>query len=130
MTLMTHKFSFPTDTEMENLIKQVFESMAVAEESRLSAIESQLLQKAERNKQIKLNKLPWWIVLVLAGGIATATWWTENLLTDRQNVEIRDEQSVSDDKIEGRQDEPLMQENKGEISKDNDSPIIYQRESF
>jgi hypothetical protein len=29
---------------------------------------------------IDLNKIPWWIVLLLAGSFATAAWWAGELL--------------------------------------------------
>jgi hypothetical protein len=138
MTLMTHKFPIPTDAEIENLITQVYESMSIPDQSRLSLIESKLLRKARRNKpQNNLNKIPWWIVLLLAGGFASATWWAGELLNSRQNTGIKDElPDVSDKMIMNKSiinnseisAEEDIQNN--EVYEGNDSPVIYQRESF
>ena len=141
---MSHKFSMPDDNDLEYLIKQVFESMPDVDQSRLSMIENRLLQKARRDKPQKtLNKIPWWIVLLLAGGFATAAWWAGDLFFDKQESEITDKQTVYSDKIseressmnaakssteENEQDEQDEQNN--ETYEDRESPIIYQRESF
>jgi|GEM_PF-3248787 len=135
---MTHNYQLPTEAEIENLIAQVFESRPNPEQSRLSLIESKLLQKARKNKyQKNVNKIPWWIVLVLAGGFATATWWAGDLLKGEQNTEIIDKQPVSSDKISERQydsndTEDAIKKNTqyDENHEDKDSPIIYQRENF
>ena len=134
---MTHRFSLPTDVEIENLITRVFESMPDADQSRLSIIESHLLQKTRRNKERNLNKMPWWIVLVLTGGLATAAWWAGEILIGDENTEITDKQSVSSDKINERESytndvESNTKKNRqnGESIEDRDSPVIYQRESF
>jgi cytoskeletal protein RodZ len=135
---MTHRFSSPTDTEIENLIMQVFASMPDADQSKLLLIENRLLQKARRSKpQKNLNKIPWWIVLVLAGGFASAAWWVGDVLFRGENTEITEKQSVPSDKmneresgINGAESSAKENEQSDEIYEDRESPIIYQRESF
>lgn len=55
---MAHRFTLPTELELEKLITQVFEKMPDVDQSRLSVIESRLLQKAQRKKEKNLNKIP------------------------------------------------------------------------
>lgn len=114
---------------MENLITQVYESMPVPEQSRLSSIESKLLLKTKNNK---LNKIPWWIVLVLAGGFASATWWAGEQWFDSDN-KSKAELSLQS-KFEIENDINLMKNNEQDTEgghyQQRDTPVIYQRESF
>lgn len=136
---MTHNFSLLTDAEMENLITQVYESLPNPDQSRLSLIENKLLYKAKRNKSQKnLNKIPWWFVLLLAGGFVSATWWVGELLTSKQNIEIIDKQSSTNDKVikektSANYVESSIENNSQENEpsyEDRESPVIYQRELF
>ena len=135
---MTHKFSSPTDSEIEELITQVFEGMLKPEQSRLSLIETNLLRETRKNKSQKnMNKIPWWLVLVLIGSFASAAWWTGNLFIDKQNMEISEKQTISSDKINERhsginsiETKTESNEQKNRVYEDKDSPVIYQRESF
>jgi len=101
---MMHRFTMPTDAELETQIARVFESMPSADQAKLSMIESRLLQKARRDKSQKtLDKIPWWIVILLAGGFATAAWWAGDMYFDRQSSEITDKQVIPSDNINKRQ---------------------------
>lgn len=130
---MMHKFALPSEAELENLIKQVFETAPNSDQSRLLMIESRLLLKAKGDKERKLNKIPWWIVLLLAGSFATAAWWGGELLIDRQNNETSEKQQLSSDKISenkntGNRVESGTENN--DVYKHRDSSVIYQRENF
>ena len=135
---MMHRFPLPTDAEIEKLISQVYEGMLNPEQSRLSLVESKLLRETKKNKpQKNLNKIPWWIVLVLVGGFASAAWWAGELLIHRQNAEITDELLVPNNMTNERElnmnGTKTTTENKEQdngIYEDNNSPIIYQRDSF
>jgi hypothetical protein len=128
----------PDERDLEYLVAQVFESMPSADQSKLSVIERRLLQKAMRNKrQNNLNKIPWWIVLILAGGFATAAWWAGDLFIDKQSAENIDVQLYSNDRVNEKQSEVNEvrtnsegNEQEKEIYENRNLPIIYQRESF
>ena len=136
---MSHKFSLPDESGLEYLITQAYESMPIADQSRLSLIESKLLQKTRKNKDQKnLNKIPWWIVLVLAGGFATAAWWTSNTLFHDEETEqiIKIEEHGYDYKKQEINNHSMQNEtnkdtpSQSDLDSDKRSPVIYQRESF
>lgn len=133
---MSHRFSLPTDAEMEGLISQVYGSMLVPEQSRLSLIESKLLQETRKNKSKKnLNKIPWWIVLILAGGFASAAWWAGDMYFDKNELEIVD-LKINNKIIERQLNLNNIDSNVEDNSQNNESyedrgsPVIYQRENF
>lgn len=75
--------------------------------------------------------------MVIAGGFATAAWWAGDVLIETQNTEITDNQSSSSDNISGAANrennvraELADEEPDTQPYDDNDSPTIYQRESF
>lgn len=134
---MTHNYPLPTDSEMESLIVHVYESMPVPEQSRLSLIESKLLRGAKKSRSEKrLNKIPWWIVLVLAGGFASATWWAgEQWLGNIDASDKALEKTVIKTKRdETNKEKAVMPDNKikeqANDNVNNKSPVIFQRESF
>jgi cytoskeletal protein RodZ len=137
---MRHSFTSPTDSDLENLIKQAFEAMPGADQSRLSFIESQVLQKAAKlESRKKLNLMPWWIVLLLGTGVVSAAWLVSDIIfhenpgdtkevsvtVDREPVTVV--QDIDKKTVIQRQEE---QSNEEQLYNDRESAIIYQRESY
>ena len=74
---MRHNFPVPEDGELENLITGVLARLPAADPDRLAGLESRILHAASgRETARRSNKLPWWLVLLLAAGVATAAWWS------------------------------------------------------
>ena len=132
---MPHNFPIPDEASLEKLVMSVYERMPVAEISRLNRIEERLVRKlALQQPSGHANKIPWWIVLLLAGSFAAAAWWAGDIYNAVTN---------GDDNITNRQDTVLQQretpvhpdadpENQPAIQENQDvnkqSPVIYQRE--
>jgi len=134
------KYPLPSDARLEHLIRESFDQMPGPQMARLEQIEQRLQTTLSRQPSCnKANKTPWWIVLLLTGGIATAAWWAGELLqtdsavdtqTDRYERSIfgadgttgvEDQPPASDETVPQRQQEPDL---------GRGSPIIYQRESL
>ncbi len=132
-----NNFPLPDDSHLEKLIEQVFELNYRPEQEKLDRLEELLLLKIKRRKPVKkLNKTPWWIVLLLTGGLATAAWWAGDILIDIQNKKVSEERVFSDNVIGNDMDKNVIDPGH-ENNNDNDesyenreSPVIYQRESF
>ncbi|MEM6998347.1 MAG: hypothetical protein AAF419_00735 [Pseudomonadota bacterium] len=128
---MAHNYPVPSDTDLEQMITQSFAALPEPDYSSLKLIEERVFRKARLQKREKnLNKIPWWIVLLLAGSFATAAWWMEELFMDKQNRDISDKQTSVDGKIEERQETDDIRNKNNESFDNRDSKIIYQRESF
>ena len=137
---MAHRFPLPDDADLEKMIGQAFDIQYRPESERINRIEEHLLHKIKRRKpENNLNKIPWWIVLILTGGFATAAWWAGDKLfnVDREikmNKEMNSRSIDSIMKPESKNiDEKIKIEGKiqkNDVIQENDSPIIYQREQF
>jgi len=102
---------------------------------RLARIEERLSRNLPpRTSRHKVNTIPWWIVLLLTGGIAAATWWVGNGYNDAIKVNDNDVTNVEDEAIPqatapGRHDsQEQVHDSQHDESNQHESPIIYQRE--
>jgi hypothetical protein len=130
-----HNFHVPEDARLENLLEQVFEQQYQPDQAQLTRIHDRLLHTIKRQKpEKKPNKIPWWIVLLLVGGFASASWWAgKNVFNERidKSDPVEPEQRYKSGGLEykGQMNKQERQES-DEITHDRDMNIIYQRESF
>ena len=136
---MAHRFPVPDETQLERLVVSVYENLPVAEIARMNRIEERLSRKLATGKpklQRDVNKIPWWIVILLTGGIAAATWWAGNRYNDVIKVNDNDVTNVKDKALPlpqavgpGRHDSREQAHDSQHAESDRQgSPIIYQRE--
>ena len=136
---MTHNFPVPAEARMETLIAVSYKAMPAADRQSLMRIEERLLYKLKtRRPEQKSNKIPWWIVLLLAGGLATAAWWVgEQWLGKLEPIPVEEqlEPSENEKMKEYNLDKPgtksdLSEQSDEQTTQDKKSSVIYQRENF
>jgi len=134
------KYPLPSDTRLEHLIRESFDQIPGPQMARLEQIEQRLQTTLSRQPSCsKANKTPWWLVLLLTGGIATAAWWAGELLqidsavdtqTDRYERSIFGVDGTTGVEVHppGREETAPPQQQEPDYGRE--SPIIYQRESL
>ena len=137
---MPHNFPVPDTEQLERLIFEVYDALHEPDMARLTRIEERLIRRLKTaGPRTSVNKLPWWIVLLLAGGFATAAWWTgEQWFKKSVPIPVEDHLKPADD-IKGNVQGPDEPANKSKPDgqteeqtsiEDNKSSVIYQRENF
>ena len=131
------RFPVPGDRRLEQLIRESFDFLPGPDMARLGNIEANLSHHLKGEKRgTAASTLPWWIVLLLTAGFAAAAWWAgerwqgKNPLTPPVNLQDKKETSGFETGKRDR-DEARELHNKQDKSKEEDqSAVIYQRESF
>lgn len=127
-----NKYPLPSDQRLELLIREAFEQMPGPDMRRVNQVQSRLARTAATSKPFKKpNTLPWWIVLVLTGGLVAAAWWVGDYLmySGEQTMEYpfpQDGVITGTDDATGTNVPELPQRTEPVIERE--SPIIYLRE--
>lgn len=130
------RFPLPADDRLEIMIRESFDSMPGPDMRRLEQLESRLARTTTQNKRPGVNTLPWWIILILMGGFATASWWVANRTFNDHGDEqaaMTDipEQRAAVEQNNGGNSDPLPGESSpAGQSEEQKSPVIYTRENF
>jgi len=107
--------------------------------ARLEQIEQRLKPAmSKRTTDRTVNKMPWWAVLLLTGGFAAAAWWAGERIMDRNNgteedsiFNVIEHQSPDVNEMNTENtDSADSQHQQSMPAPENESPVIYQRESF
>ena len=134
---MAHNLPVPDEAQLERLLVSAYKRLPEPEFPRLARIEERLSRNLPpRTSRRRVNTIPWWIVILLTGGIAAATWWAGNRYNDVIKVNDNDVTNVKDKALPlpqavgpGRHDSREQAHDSQHAESDRQgSPIIYQRE--
>lgn len=137
---MRHNFPVPDEAQLERLLMSVYRRMPDPEFRRLNRIEERLLHRLKTGSpEQKSNKIPWWVVLLMAAGIAGAAWWAgEKWFGKPETQPARVEKYLSEgvrmkehaSEPSGADLKPDKETQENNSFEDKKSPVIYQREDF
>ncbi len=133
---MAHDFPVPDEAQLERLIVSVYKRLPDPEFPRLNRIEERLARNLPTGKtRRKANTIPWWIVLLLTGGIAAAVWWAGVRYTEVIENKDREATGIKSDTIQpadtprdSTAPQERGQDSQSDAANRKQSPIIYQRE--
>ncbi|MFQ5659810.1 MAG: hypothetical protein ACE5GZ_05245 [Gammaproteobacteria bacterium] len=133
------RFPVPDAGRLESLIAQAYEHTRGPDAARINEIAGRLSQRHPvRPGAAFMHRIPWWIVLLLAGGLATAAWWAGDVLLTKTG-ETGKKHVISQPAARLHQDgkNAVQKSRKPESGNDEtqatdtkESPIIYRREQF
>ncbi len=136
---MNTNFPVPDSKRLQRLIAEAYERAPDPDAVRVKRIGERLARKQPVQHIRIVNKWPWWIILLLAGGVATAAWWAgERWFGEHGPVSKSDELKISDKIMSKKNELPVEEQNTKAEQKAKDkttfderkSPVIYQREDF
>jgi len=130
------RFPVPEEARLETLLREAYEFMPGPDMNRLEEIEARLLRAARRPTRPPRAGLPWWAILLLIGGAATAAWWAGERFGERGVMSIpsgNDAPETAGEPLPGSppaRAEPGAIERTGETETTGDEKrIIYERET-
>ena len=135
-----NNYPLPSDERLEGLIKEAYETVSGPEMARIYQLEERLIRRLPARKlSSRVNNIPWWIVLLVTGGMVTAAWWAGEYFTEdtiEQANDLMQADTISRDVVETGEDQDdknsNIPEEREEVQQrtDDNNPIIYQRENF
>lgn len=120
---MAGRFPLPAEGGIEKLIAEAYGRLPGPEPARVTQIAERLA--SHRPSRHRVNRLPWWIVILALSGAAAATWYAGE--TWRSGARRNAEPSVPDVRYEN-------QNETGKAAEDRPAPrdprgLIYKRET-